>query len=771
MFKIREILILYSALHCVCIYAEKVYIDDNLVLVNVWINGQDKNIETLMQENNHQYFIECNVFKQLNIKEQMFEKKNDNQEYCLVNKSPVNAEKDEGLQALKINIPAEYFEGNEYSNRLPMPNKASLGAFLNYDLYYGDDGASYDSSILLESGIFKDFWLFENAFLYRKYDNDYELGNKFTRINSSFEVDFPKQYAKLTLGDNTSVYNSLIDSFRFGGISFGTNFTERPDFIYWNIPTLKGSAALPSTVDLYVNGVNLYKQNVAPGHYTVQTGANIQQGGDAQIVVEDIMGNRTVQNFPIYINNKLLRPSLNEYNFSLGKIRYNYSEENNDYREFFSNIYFRRGLTLNTTVGTNIAYSDEIKNLSFLWTQGLNKYALLDMSLTGSRHKGNDGYSLGMSVSRNSGRFSYGISSRYRSDDFRSLGYLDWQNNTKFDNLFYLSMFNLPFLNSFNVNYVERKYYKNNDWSANDDKVLNVGFTKSIGKFSSLSVSYFKELSGDKNNGINLSLSFYLNNHRNIYLDHSTDQDQSRIRYSKYSSRQTGFDYSLGVNRSHSDYSYNVHGLLKTSVGDLSVLHDQSERYRNTQATYSGALVWLKNKVALTKYVDNSFALVKVGDYKDIDVYRSLSLIGATQKNGYLFVHNIIPYVNYDISFNQDQLPMEDTFDYSSQKMIGLNQRGYVFNFPIYKTQQIVVRLLDTKNKILAQGSEVYVAGIDDQIFPVDAQGYTYLYKLKPDKYQIKVKTTGGVICETTLDISKTLPQQTNNQVIDLVCR
>ncbi len=64
---------------------------------------------------------------------------------------------------------------------------------------------------------------------------------------------------------------SLTNSFRFGGLSFGANYTERPDFVYWNMPTLNGSAALPSTVDLMLNGVSLYKQAITPGKYSLQT--------------------------------------------------------------------------------------------------------------------------------------------------------------------------------------------------------------------------------------------------------------------------------------------------------------------------------------------------------------------------------------------------------------------------------------------------------------------------------------------------------------------
>ncbi len=40
----------------------------------------------------------------------------------------------------------------------------------------------------------------------------------------------------------------------------------------------------------------------------LNTGANIQQSGEAQVVVEDVLGNRTVQSFPVYVTTQLLKP-------------------------------------------------------------------------------------------------------------------------------------------------------------------------------------------------------------------------------------------------------------------------------------------------------------------------------------------------------------------------------------------------------------------------------------------------------------------------------
>lgn len=771
--KLKLSMLICGLLSNINLYAEQsntqltTNVDQDVSLINLWINGVDRETETLMIKKNGQIYIECNVFKTLGVHEANFSRDPSNNSYCLVSKAPIKAEIDSSLQALKINMPADYFEGSDYSKKILVPDRADFGGFLNYEVFYGRDNDSKEFSGLTELGIFRDYWLLDNQMLYRNTDTE----SKTVRLSSSFDIRIPEHFFKVTLGDNTSIFNSLLSSYRFGGINIGSDFTDRPDFIYWNVPTLKGSATLPSTVDLFINGVNMYQQKITPGYYALQSGAAIQQGGQAQIVVEDVLGNRTVQSFPIYINNRLLKTGLNEYNFSAGKMRYNYNEDSNDYREFFSNLYFRRGINPYTTLGTNIGYSDKISNLSFLWTQALSKYALLDYSLTASRSGNETGYSNAFSLSRDATNYSFGIMSKFNDRKFRTLGYLDFIDLTKMDNLVYLNLFQVPFFNSLNFNYVERKYYRNAQDQSTDTQIINVGVFKNINKKTTFSMSYFKNLTGFKNDGFTFSLAYNFDNAKKIYVDHDTNADMTRLRYVKNSVQEQNFDYVLGANRVGSDYSYNAYGLWKKSFGDLALTHDQSDGYHNTQLDYRGALVFLDNKFSFTKYVDNGFALVKVSDYKDIDITRSLSFVGKTNDKGYLFVHDIIPYVYYDLAFDHNQLPLDDVFDYSRKRIVALNQRGYVVDFPVYKTQTFIVTLVDENNQSFKQGSMVYISGNQNDKYPIDNEGKVYLYGLKPDKYNLLIKTQGGKSCSTLLDITNTAKTNTGSQTYHLVCR
>ncbi|WP_273778475.1 fimbria/pilus outer membrane usher protein [Acinetobacter sp. GSS19] len=773
--KIKIPLLLYCILYAQVTSAVEQSLENPPVLSTIWLNGVDQQTEILFFKENEQEYLECSVLEKLNLNITLLKHHSKNNMFCLVTQDQLKVEFDASLQAVKLDVPAHYFNrGSSNEILYSKPEKSDLGAFLNYDFFYLNDEGGNELNTLSELGIFKDNWIFKNTFIYRKKDdseNENDSGKAFARLNTSLDFDFSDSLTSLTIGDTTTISNALINSFRFGGISWGSNYTNRPDFIYWNVPSLEGSAVVPSTVDLYLNGVSIFKQTVSPGDYNLQVGANIQNAGEAQLVVEDVLGNRTVQSFPILISSRLLKPGLNEYNLSLGKIRYDYSSGENDYREFFTSLYFRRGISSKTTLGANASYSKDLQSLGLLWTQAVSKYFTADVVGVISHTDDQQGYSAGLSLNKNFGRFNFGLSSRYTSDDYKVLGYDDGFVMPKWENLLYFGLTDLPIFQNFNMNYVEQRQHQDQNSRGVDRKVLRAEFSRQITADLSMRAGYFKEFDEQADSGAFLFLTYNFGKNRTLYADYSTEGDAS-LTYAQSNYGQLGLDYAVGVQRrSDREMIYNVDGQIKTRVGDLTLQHVQSDQSHQTQAGYRGAMVWLDGQFNFTQPVDNAFALVRVGDYSDIDVYRTLALAGKTNKRGYVFVHDIPAYVNYDISFDIDQLPMDDKVPFSSKKISALDKRGYVVNFPVYHAQKAVIRLLDINQHRFVAGSEVHLDNPEKDIYPVGTDGLVTLYGLLPGEHKLTVYTTGGASCQSKLIVAEKTSVEQQNKTIDLVCK
>ena len=89
-------------------------VPQNVTISNIWLNGIDRNAETLLLEENQSKYVECAVLEKLQILITKLQTHPKQVQYCLVTDGKVNAEVDLALQSIKIVLPADYFVGSDY---------------------------------------------------------------------------------------------------------------------------------------------------------------------------------------------------------------------------------------------------------------------------------------------------------------------------------------------------------------------------------------------------------------------------------------------------------------------------------------------------------------------------------------------------------------------------------------------------------------------------------------------------------------------------------
>src|SRR5205085_4374758 len=85
-----------------------------------------------------------------------------------------------------------------------------------------------------------------------------------TYVYSDFERD-----RRYRLGDGVSGGLAWTRPVRFGGAQVSHDFSMRPDLVTFPVPLLEGSAAVPATVDVLVNGGRVMSSQVAQGPFQV----------------------------------------------------------------------------------------------------------------------------------------------------------------------------------------------------------------------------------------------------------------------------------------------------------------------------------------------------------------------------------------------------------------------------------------------------------------------------------------------------------------------
>ncbi|WP_313272729.1 fimbria/pilus outer membrane usher protein, partial [Stenotrophomonas sp.] len=145
-----------------------------------------------------------------------------------------------------------------------------------------------------------------------------------TRLDSRWQLDLPDRMLSLSLGDQLSGALSWSRSARMAGLHLARDFSLQPYRVTTPLSSFAGEAVLPSTVDLYINGVRQASQRVAPGRFQLDALPSLNGIGQAQLLVTDINGHSSALEFPLYGAPELLQRGLSDWSLDIGVLRRDY---------------------------------------------------------------------------------------------------------------------------------------------------------------------------------------------------------------------------------------------------------------------------------------------------------------------------------------------------------------------------------------------------------------------------------------------------------------
>ena len=118
---------------------------------------------------------------------------------------------------------------------------------------------------------------------------------------------------------------------RIGGAQVQRNFGLRPDLVTLPLPAARGSAAVPSVADVYINNVKTYSQDVNSGPYLLSNLPAITGSGTARVILRDSSGHTTESVLPFYVSSSLLAPGMFDYSVEAGLPRLSYGTTGDRY--------------------------------------------------------------------------------------------------------------------------------------------------------------------------------------------------------------------------------------------------------------------------------------------------------------------------------------------------------------------------------------------------------------------------------------------------------
>lgn len=151
-----------------------------------------------------------------------------------------------------------------------------------------------------------------------------------TRLETNYTYADAERMINYVAGDTMSSGPAWARPVRLGGAQVQRNFGLRPDIVTAALPSITGSAAAPTTVDVYVNNTLTVSQPVDAGYYRIDA-VPISGNGTTRVLARDATGRVIETSTPFIVSSKILKPGLWDWSFEAGLPRQYYAIQSDNY--------------------------------------------------------------------------------------------------------------------------------------------------------------------------------------------------------------------------------------------------------------------------------------------------------------------------------------------------------------------------------------------------------------------------------------------------------
>jgi len=649
---------------------------------------------------------------------------------------------DEEEQSIGIRVGAETLSHTTLdaanSDTSTIAPTKTTGAVLNYGLYgaineetFNQDDITNGFSAHFEGRVFGDFGVAEASVIVGAADLET------VRLDTTVSRYFPDQMVSAHAGD--FVTGGLIWSrpIRVAGIQIKRNFSLRPDLITKPLPTVSGSAAVPSTVDVYVNNVKTYSKSVPSGPFTINRLPVVSGNGVARVVVRDATGRETVSETPFFSAPELLAEGMLDYSVEAGFVRLNYGSKDSYYDTSpVAMASMRYGLTDKLTVTGHVEGGLGVANggAGFVYRTGL--FGALSFGASASTYDGDLGGQLYGAFHGEFEDVHLNVRSQRTFGDFTDLAAVA----VDFDDVGLSSAIlgNIQPARAINFASVgapvpitggrlNLSYLQNEEVSGDTQDIATASYTQRVAENISIYSTAFRDFSDEDNLGAYIGLSMSLGNRQSVSTSLSTDKDGSNVsaNYVKTAARKPG---SVGWRLRASEGEQRVAQADVEYHGSKALLRGSIAHNNDTPSGsvfLDGGIAMTKEGVFLSRRIDGPFAVVDTGA-PGVEVQHENQVIGHSDDNGMILVPNLHPFQRNKITMDVNALPLNAHISDTSVVAVPEARSGTVVKFNVDAQPRAALVEFVTPNgthvgpgfagTLVSSGQE-FVVGYDGQAY------------------------------------------------------
>lgn len=655
----------------------------------------------------------------------------------------IHAEYNAAKQHVALTVPLDLLDRKQVRFGFTQPEAPRIdplarapGLILNYDLYgqHGNDISSLNA--------FSEFRLFgagagvwSNTISSRvlsvsgvrsttQYDS--------VRLDTSWQLDFPESMVSLTVGDTVTGAVPWSRATRIGGVRLSRNFSLQPYRITAPLASFAGEAALPSTVDLLINGLRQSTQEVQPGQFQIDSVPSLNGVGQAQLVITDVNGQSRLISFSLYGTPQLLEAGLSDWSLDLGSVRRDYGLKSFSYADTpMASASGRYGLNDRTTLDAHGESTEglHMAGLGGTWLVGRNA-GVLSGSVAGSRHEGRSGVQGTAAYQFNSSVLNLYMGTTRRDAGFRDVASLENSPLPRRTDQAFLGL-NTD-LGQWGMSYVSQNYP-----GEEPARFASLSWSRQLPRNGSLNLNVSRDL--EKDNGYDAFLSWSMPLDRFTTASASARHSRNAQSVSLEASRSAPSDLGGWGWRAQTTLGDNAGGQAQISqLGRFGQWTAGVDHWRGgsdvdssttAYATANGGLVLMRGNLYAMRRVDEAFALVTTHGIPNVPVKLENRLVGYTDDDGLLLINRLNSWQRNQLSIDPMQLPVDMLVERTTLDAVPEGRSGMLADFSMRRIVSLQLSLRDENGQPLRAGSPVWlgVAGSNPPLTVVGHDGMVYL--------------------------------------------
>ncbi|WP_081402275.1 fimbria/pilus outer membrane usher protein [Acinetobacter sp. NIPH 542] len=750
--------------------SHQVFISDKAytqLFLKISINSSiSTDLISVRQDQDRKLYIRSRDLKVLRVK--MDEQTPDNQWVCIDELRGIQFKYLENEQALNLQVPSNMLtdysvdlNGQQVTSPHLLKMKPLNAAILNYSLY---NTITNDENVFSGSaeGIFNSaVGNFSSGVLYNGSNETSYSHEKWVRLESKWQYVDPEKIRIYTLGDFISNSSDWGSSVRLAGFQWSSAYTQRGDIVTSALPQFSGSAALPSTLDLYVNQQKIYSGLVPSGPFDIKQLPFIS-GNEVTLVTTDATGQQSITKQAYYFSSKILAKGINEFSVDVGIPRYNYGLYSNDYDDAtFASGAIRYGYSNSLTLsGGAEASTDGLSNLGTGFAKNLFGFGVINADIAASQYKDENGYSALLGLEgRISKNISFNTSYRKVFDNYFDLArvsqirYLkDNQSDDEPKNyLGYSALADEIFRAGINYNfyagYGVYLGYNQIKYSDNSYKLLSTNLSGSLNKNWGFYASAYKDYENQKDYGIYFALRYTPSSRVNAITSISNESGKTTYRQeiNGFSDPQIGaFGWGGYVERDQDANQNNasVYASYRARAAYLTGRYNRIGDNDQVAVSATGSLVAAAGRLFAANEIGDGYAVVTNAGPQSQILNGGVNL-GATDETGRFLIANLRPYQLHHIYLDPSYLPLEwDVKSTNQTAFVGYRQ-GALIDFGAHQVISGLVKLVDANNSPLLPGYTVRINGQQNGVVGYDGEVFIQNL-LKQNKLEVDLLDHGA---------------------------